>query len=92
MTISWVKPYLLRDFPGGFVRWAAPEGMQTGATILNHMRMSGEKLYSFMDSFWGFEPGSAGETSAFLILLAAIYLIATKTAKWQPMLSTVALA
>ena len=62
--------------------------MQTGATILNHMRMSGEKLYGFMDSFWGFEPGSAGETSAFLILLAAIYLIATKTAKWQPMLST----
>ena len=88
MTISWVKPYLLRDFPGGFVRWAAPEVMQTGATILNHMRMSGEKLYGFMDSFWGFEPGSAGETSAFLILLAAIYLIATKTAKWQPMLST----
>lgn len=88
MTISWVKPYLLKDFPGGFVRWAAPEAMQTGATILNHMRMSSGKLYSFMDSFWGFEPGSAGETSAFLILIAAIYLIVTKTAKWQPMLST----
>ncbi|MCB5234065.1 MAG: RnfABCDGE type electron transport complex subunit D [Candidatus Cloacimonetes bacterium] len=88
MTISWVKPYLLSDFPGGFVRWAAPQAMQTGATILNHMRMSSEQLYSFMDSFWGFEAGSAGETSAFLILLAAIYLIVTKTAKLQPMLST----
>lgn len=36
----------------------------------------------------GFVSGSAGETSAILILLAGIYLIITKTAKWQSMLGT----
>jgi Na+-transporting NADH:ubiquinone oxidoreductase subunit B len=38
--------------------------------------------------FTGLIPGSMGETSAVLILLAGIYLIVTKTAKWQAMLST----
>jgi Na+-transporting NADH:ubiquinone oxidoreductase subunit NqrB len=38
--------------------------------------------------FWVFIPGSVGETSALLILLAAAYLIITKSAKWQPMLAT----
>ncbi|MCD8479215.1 MAG: RnfABCDGE type electron transport complex subunit D [Candidatus Cloacimonetes bacterium] len=77
-----------QDFPGGFARWAAPAGMQTGATILNTYRSSGEVLYSFSDAFMGFVSGSAGETSAILILLAGIYLIITKTAKWQSMLGT----
>lgn len=88
MTISWVKPYLLNDFPGGFARWAAPQAFQTGATILNQFKATGQEISSLMDSFWGFVPGSAGETSAFLIILAAIYLLVTKTAKWEPMLST----
>jgi Na+-transporting NADH:ubiquinone oxidoreductase subunit B len=88
MTISWLKPFLPQDFPGGFARWSAPAGMQTGATILNTYRSSGDTLYSFGDAFMGFISGSAGETSAILILLAGIYLIMTKTAKWQSMLST----
>lgn len=88
MTISWLKPFLPQDFPGGFARWTVPVGMQTGATILNTYRSSSEALYSFSDSFMGFVSGSAGETSALLILLAGIYLIITKTAKWQSMLST----
>ncbi|MCB5266934.1 MAG: RnfABCDGE type electron transport complex subunit D [Candidatus Cloacimonetes bacterium] len=88
MTISWLKPYLLKDFPGGFVKWSTESGMQTGATILNSYRSSSEALYSFQDAFLGFISGSAGETSALLILLAGIYLIITKTAKWQSMLGT----
>lgn len=88
MTISWLKPFIPQDFPGGFLHWSAPVGMQTGATILNTYRGSSEALYSFGDAFMGFISGSAGETSALLILLAGIYLIVTKTAKWQPMLST----
>ena len=62
--------------------------MQTGATILNSFRASGEAMYSMRESLFGFVSGSAGETSALLIILAGIYLIVTKTAKWQPMLAT----
>jgi Na+-transporting NADH:ubiquinone oxidoreductase subunit B len=90
MTVSWVKPYLLSEFPGGFVRWGADTAMQTGATIMGQFRLGKEVTYSFLDTFLGFEPGSIGETSALLIILAGIYLIATKTAKWVPMLSTLA--
>lgn len=89
MTISWLKPYLLKDFPGGFAHWSPETSMQTGATILNSFRASGEELYPMMDAFIGFVSGSMGETSALLIILAGIYLIVTKTAKWQAMLSTI---
>jgi len=89
MTISWLKPYVLSDFPGGFARWTVDSSMQTGATILNSFRASGEAIYSMGDAFSGFVSGSAGETSALLIILAGIYLIITKTAKWQPMLATI---
>ncbi len=88
MTVAWIKPFLASDFPGGFIRWSAPAAMETGATILSHYRGTGKLLHSFSDAFLGFIPGSLGETSALLILLAAAYLIITKSAKWQPMLAT----
>ena len=88
MTISWVKPFLFKDFPGGLIRWQASSTMLTGATILNNYRATGEALYGFTDAFTGFISGSMGETSALLIILAGVYLLITKTAKWQPMLST----
>lgn len=88
MTIRWLKPYMPSDFPGGLVRWIAGDQMRTGATILGEMRSSGNMIYSIKDAFLGFIPGSIGETSALLLILAAVYLIYTKTAKWQPMLGT----
>lgn len=88
MTVTWHKPYLMGDFPGGFLRWSVPEAMHTGATILGQYRFNGQLLYSFRDAALGFIPGSIGEPSAILIVLAAMYLIITKTAKWQPMLGT----
>jgi Na+-transporting NADH:ubiquinone oxidoreductase subunit B len=88
MTITWLRPYLFGDFPGGLVRWTAEPAMRTSATILGSLRSSGITEYSFTDAFLGFIPGSAGETSALLILLAAAFLIYTKTAKWQPMAAT----
>ena len=88
MTISWLKPYLLKDFPGGFIRWTAESSMQTGATVLNSFRANSETIHSIGEAFTGFISGSAGETSALLIILAGVYLIFTKTAKWQPMLAT----
>jgi len=88
MTIMWLKPYLTGDFPGGLIRWTADPALKTSATILGQMRSSGMTEYTFSNAFLGFIPGSIGETSAILIVLAGIYLIITKTAKWQPMLAT----
>lgn len=88
MTVEWVKPYLMSDFPGGFATWFAKPSMFTSATILGQFRTNGTLLNSLDESFLGFIPGSIGETSTILILLAGLYLIFTNTAKWQPMLAT----
>ncbi len=46
--------------------------------------------YSFMDLFWGFIPGSVGETSVIAILLGAVILIWTGVASWKIMVSSIA--
>jgi len=86
MTVSWTTPF--NGFPGGFAYWSGGKAFETGATILNQHRLGIENVYGFKDAFLGFISGSLGETSALLIIFAAVYLIATKTAKWQPMLGT----
>ena len=88
MTVSWLKPYMLSDFPGGLLRWTGASELMTSATILGQFRLDQPVTYGFLDSFFGFIPGSIGESSAILIILAGIYLILTKTAKWQPMVAT----
>ena len=45
--------------------------------------------YTTSDMFWGFIPGSVGETSTFLILLGGLFLIFSKIASWRIMLSAV---
>ncbi|MCD6182347.1 MAG: RnfABCDGE type electron transport complex subunit D [Candidatus Cloacimonetes bacterium] len=84
MTVQWLKPF--SSWPGGFTSWQNSAAI-TSATPMSLFKSSGE-----ITSTWhlasGLIPGSAGETSAILIALAAIYLIVTKTAKWQSMLAT----
>ena len=46
--------------------------------------------YSFMDMFWGFIPGSTGETCVVAILLGAILLVWTGVASWKIMVSSIA--
>lgn len=60
----------------------------SGETVLGALAQGGEAP-SVMDMFYGFMPGSIGETSALLILLAGIFLIYTKIASWRIMLSAV---
>lgn len=43
---------------------------------------------SWSDAFWGFIPGSMGETSTFACLLGAILLVATQIGSWRIMVST----
>ncbi len=61
----------------------------SGETILGSLSQGKEVAYSVYDMFFGFIPGSVGETSTFLILLAGIFLIFTKIASWRIILSAV---
>ena len=46
--------------------------------------------YSFMDMFYGFIPGSTGETSVIAILIGAFILVWTCVASWKIMVSSIA--
>jgi Na+-transporting NADH:ubiquinone oxidoreductase subunit B len=61
----------------------------SGETILGSLAQGKEVAYSIYDMFFGFIPGSVGETSTLLILLAGIFLIFTKIASWRIMASSV---
>ncbi len=57
------------------------------ATPLAQMALGQPLTYSTADMFWGFIPGSVGETSAFCILIGAVILLLTNVASWRTMLS-----
>lgn len=60
----------------------------SGETILGSYAQNQVVDYSTWDKFFGFIPGSVGETSTFLILLGAAFLIFTKIGSWRIILST----
>ena len=53
------------------------------ATPLAQMALGQEVTYSMADMFWGFIPGSIGETSTFCILIGAVILLLTKMGNWR---------
>lgn len=61
----------------------------SGETILGFLAQNktAEMGFSLSDMFFGFIPGSVGETSTLLILLGGLYLVFTKIASWRIMLS-----
>jgi Na+-transporting NADH:ubiquinone oxidoreductase subunit B len=59
----------------------------SGATPMG-LAMTGIIDYDIWDAFWGFIPGSIGETSTFAILLGALILIVTGIGSWKIMLAT----
>ncbi len=63
----------------------------SGETVLGYLAQgnTSDFTYSLSDMFFGFIPGSVGETSAFLILLGGLFLIFTKIASWRIMVSAV---
>ncbi|MEH6406474.1 MAG: NADH:ubiquinone reductase (Na(+)-transporting) subunit B [Leeuwenhoekiella sp.] len=61
----------------------------SGETILGTLAQSNPVHYSISDMFFGFIPGSVGETSTFLIILGGLFLIYTKVASWRIMVSAV---
>ena len=73
--------------PGGF---GLNADAITTATPLGLLRQ-GESI-DYLMYLLGFRPGSMGESSILLIIVAAVYLIATKTASWRIILSTLSSA
>ena len=63
---------------------------KTGATALEQLATTNQMEWSAMDAFWGFIPGSLGETSTAAILLGAVILLFTGVASWRIMLSVFA--
>jgi Na+-transporting NADH:ubiquinone oxidoreductase subunit B len=61
----------------------------TGATPMADAA-AGNIHFSVADAFFGFIPGSIGETSTLAILIGAFILIATGIGSWKIMVSTVA--
>ena len=62
----------------------------SGATPLENLVTTGQMGYSVSDAFFGFIPGSVGETSTVAILLGAAILLFTGIASWRTMVSVFA--
>ncbi|MEX0275361.1 MAG: NADH:ubiquinone reductase (Na(+)-transporting) subunit B [Flavobacteriaceae bacterium] len=65
----------------------------SGETILGYLAQNKgaefAQQWDIMDMFYGFIPGSVGETSTLLILLGGLFLIFSKIASWRIMVSAV---
>jgi Na+-transporting NADH:ubiquinone oxidoreductase subunit B len=61
----------------------------SGETVLGSLAQSNPMGYDWLDMFYGFIPGSVGETSTLLILLGGLFLIFTKIGSWRIILSSV---
>lgn len=61
----------------------------SGETILGTLAANKEVAYSTSDMFFGYIPGSVGETSTFLIILAAAFLIFTGIGSARIMISSI---
>ncbi|MDP6921611.1 MAG: NADH:ubiquinone reductase (Na(+)-transporting) subunit B [Lutibacter sp.] len=73
----------------GAVESAGTPDAISGETILGNLAQGNDIAYSVSDMFFGFIPGSIGETSTLLILLAGLFLIFAKIGSWRIMLSSV---
>ncbi len=60
----------------------------SGETILGSYAQNNSVAYDYWDMFWGIIPGSVGETSKFLIIIGALFLIFTKIGSWRIIVST----
>ncbi len=79
MTNRWVEP--IWGGWGGFAHWSTPLDTITKATPLVELRQGG--LIAWEDLFLGQTSGSLGETSAVLILIGGLFIIAKKAASWK---------
>lgn len=82
---SWAEPRV-----PGFIMdtFGLSADAVSSATPLALMRQGSAEILDFWQLFFGFRTGSMGESAIWLILIAGIYYIVTKTAQWRLMVST----
>ncbi|AUC83383.1 NADH:ubiquinone reductase (Na(+)-transporting) subunit B [Lacinutrix sp. Bg11-31] len=72
---------------------ATPDAL-SGETILGGLAQNNSSMLDsagdIWNAFYGFIPGSVGETSTLLIILGGLFLVFTKVGSWRIMLSSVA--
>jgi Na(+)-translocating NADH:ubiquinone oxidoreductase B subunit len=80
MAESWVEPS--HDLVGALTGWIRPSlDAVSGATPLALAKQG--QMASISHMFLGSVPGSAGETSAILIILGGVFLLLTRVASWR---------
>ncbi|WP_179343847.1 NADH:ubiquinone reductase (Na(+)-transporting) subunit B [Winogradskyella ursingii] len=73
---------------GAVERAGTPDAI-SGETILGaYAQNTSLAGIDYWDMFWGIIPGSVGETSKFLIIIGALFLIFTKVGSWRIIFST----
>jgi len=89
------RAFLFFSYPSkmsGSMPWVSRKVLSvdaiTKATPLLEQSSGVDSSYIWLDMFYGFIPGSVGETSTLAILLGAFLLIITKIGSWRVMLST----
>jgi Na(+)-translocating NADH:ubiquinone oxidoreductase B subunit len=84
MAASWVEPS--HELAGSLLTWVSPPpDAVSGATPLA-LANRGE-MGSIAHQFLGSVSGSAGETSAVLIILGGVFLLFTRVANWRTVVS-----
>ncbi|HLU90441.1 MAG TPA: NADH:ubiquinone reductase (Na(+)-transporting) subunit B [Cyclobacteriaceae bacterium] len=69
----------------GVAYQASVDGEIVTTALSSHNTSIGDNLYSFANMFWGFIPGSIGETSMLMVLIGAAILILTGVGSWKIM-------
>jgi len=95
------RAFLLMSFPSAMTTWHAPRenfplaltDATSGASYLGALKTGVENaapsLEKVKEMFFGCHAGSAGETSALLILAAFVFLVATRTIDWRAPVSMI---
>ncbi|MBI44732.1 MAG: NADH:ubiquinone reductase (Na(+)-transporting) subunit B [Candidatus Marinimicrobia bacterium] len=76
------------SYMSGNKPWIAPLDGLSQATPLLQKSSNLDITYSWWDMFYGYIPGSVGETSTLAILIGAFVLLITGIGSWRVMLST----
>ena len=85
------RAFLFFAYPSkmsGNIPWIYPADGLSKATPLLERSSNLELSYSWSNMFFGFVPGSLGETSTLAILIGAFVLIITKIGSWRTMVAT----
>ena len=85
------RAFLFFAYPSkmsGNIPWISPVDITSKATPLLERSSNLDISYDWWTMFYGYIPGSVGETSTLAILLGALILIVTKIGSWRIMLST----